>query len=115
LFKPFSQADSTMTRRFGGTGLGLSISKKLALMLGGDLAADSTEGRGSRFTLTIPTGPLSGVQMVERCVESMEDAHESTQPTNWQLSGRILIVDDGPENRDLLSYYLRQAGAEVAV
>ena len=115
LFKPFSQADTTTTRRFGGTGLGLSISKKLAVMLGGDLSADSSLGRGSRFVLIVPTGPLKGTTLVNRCTESMADAEAAPQPDNWQLTGRILIVDDGPENRDLLSYYLRQAGADVSL
>jgi signal transduction histidine kinase/FixJ family two-component response regulator len=115
LFKPFSQADSTTTRRFGGTGLGLSISKRLANMLGGDLVADSTLGRGSRFVLTVPTGKLEGVPMVNRCSESLQEAEAAEPPTNWRLNGRILLVDDGPENRDLLSYYLQQAGAQVTL
>jgi signal transduction histidine kinase/DNA-binding response OmpR family regulator len=116
LFKPFAQADSSTTRRFGGTGLGLWISKRFAEMLGGELTVESAVGRGSQFTARIPTGSLAGIPLIERCTESMEDSestHHDQAP--HRLRGRILLVDDGPENRDLLSYYLRQAGADVTL
>ncbi|MFN7710245.1 MAG: PAS domain-containing sensor histidine kinase [Holosporales bacterium] len=54
LFKPFTQADSSTTRRFGGTGLGLTITKRFCEMLGGDITASSTFGTGSRFTVMLP-------------------------------------------------------------
>jgi signal transduction histidine kinase/CheY-like chemotaxis protein len=112
LFKPFSQADTSTTRRFGGTGLGLSICKHFAHMLGGQLTVDSDLGRGSRFVLILPTGDLHGVPMIERSTEAIE-AQAIAQESGLRLNGRILLVDDGPENRDLLSYYLQQAGAHV--
>ncbi len=59
LFVPFTQADDTITRRFGGTGLGLAITRRIARALGGDVAVDSVSGQGSTFTLTAQDGALS--------------------------------------------------------
>src|SRR6266850_2540669 len=112
LFRPFTQADTSTTRRFGGTGLGLSICQHFAQMLGGQLAVDSNLGRGSRFVLTLPTGDLKGVPLIDHCTEAIQ-YEVSAAESPYRLQGRILLVDDGPENRDLLSYYLEQAGAEV--
>ncbi|MEX0745918.1 MAG: CHASE3 domain-containing protein [Phycisphaeraceae bacterium] len=116
LFQPFAQADCSTTRRFGGTGLGLSICKPLAEKLGGRIAIDATPDRGSTFSVWIDPGPLENVARVDACIESVETDHPNEQdaplPT---LRGRILLVDDGLDNRQLLSVYLRQAGAEVAL
>jgi PAS domain S-box-containing protein len=65
LFHPFTQADTSTTRRFGGTGLGLRICQRLANMLGGDVKVNSRWGRGSTFVATISTGRLYGVQWEE--------------------------------------------------
>ncbi|MCL4199228.1 MAG: response regulator [Phycisphaerales bacterium] len=118
LFASFTQADSSMARRFGGTGLGLAISKRLARMLGGDISVRSTPGEGSSFTATIATGPLRDV----RCVHSASAprALASTSPGNEapapRLDGlRLLLAEDGPDNQRLIAFHLRKAGAEVVI
>jgi signal transduction histidine kinase/ActR/RegA family two-component response regulator len=116
LFQPFTQADGSTTRKYGGTGLGLTISKRLAQMLGGDIAVAGTPGRGSTFTLTLATGPLEGVRMIadarEAVLPSPEEAAVSPLPP---LHGRILLAEDGPDNQRLIAHVLRAAGAEVHV
>ena len=59
LFEEFTQADRTTAQRFGGTGLGLAITRKLARMMGGDVTVASEPGKGSVFTVQLPTGAAS--------------------------------------------------------
>ncbi len=120
VFNPFTQADETMTRKFGGTGLGLSISKRLAQMLGGDITIDSQPGHGSTFTVSIATGPLDGVEMTDRprqrTVEATRQSESTPMPEPSSLLGcRVLLAEDGPDNQRLISFVLGQAGADVAV
>ncbi len=114
LFRPFAQADNSTTRKFGGTGLGLTISKRLAVMLGGDLHLRSEPGTGSTFTLTVQTGSLRGVAMLDS-PQALVDASEAPQSRaeTVRLDGRVLLAEDGPDNRVLITFYLRQAGLEV--
>ena len=115
LFAPFSQGDESMTRRYGGTGLGLTISKRLAMILGGDILVTSEEGRGSEFLLRLMVEEELGVPLV-----TMEAAGRARRPKappeslgNRKLVGRILIADDGDDNRLLYSLLLRRWGLEV--
>jgi len=117
LFRPFTQADASTTRRFGGTGLGLSISKSLAKLLGGDIVARSQPGAGTTFTVTIDGGSVEGVEMLSALSESQllgPAPSEAVAPT-ISIRGRILLVEDGPDNQRLISLHLRRAGADVAV
>jgi two-component system, sensor histidine kinase len=117
VFQPFSQADSSMTRRFGGTGLGLTISRRLAQMLGGDITGESTPGEGSSFLVRIEAGPLKGVRMLEGSEEAIlapEDESPSAK-VDLCLSGRILLAEDGPDNQRLIAFLLQQRGASVTV
>jgi two-component system, sensor histidine kinase len=118
IFQPFSQADNSMTRRFGGTGLGLTISKRLAQMLGGDITGESTSGEGSAFLVSIETGPLAGVRMLDGAAEAVhaqEDQPPAAATADIRLSGRVLLAEDGPDNQRLIAFLLRQRGASVTV
>jgi len=114
LFKPFSQADASIQRSYGGTGLGLAISRRLAELLGGGISVTSTPGIGSTFSVTVATGPLEGVRMVEG-VQPAPLAPPSAVPDDIRLACRVLLAEDGPDNRRLISRVLGKLGAEVTV
>ncbi len=116
LFQPFTQVDSSSTRRFGGTGLGLCISKHLTEAMGGSIEVRSTPGAGSVFSIAIDPGPLGEMQMLQDAQEALLDhAASSPAPTAERiaLSGRILLAEDGPDNQRLLCLLLRKAGGDV--
>lgn len=114
LFQAFTQADSSNARKYGGTGLGLAISKRLANMLGGDITVVSEHGKGSTFRVTVATGPLNEVAMVEQPTElMMTPPAPVAQPIT--LDCRILLAEDGPDNQRLISLLLTRAGAKVEI
>jgi CheY-like chemotaxis protein/HPt (histidine-containing phosphotransfer) domain-containing protein len=115
MFDPFTQAEASITRRYGGTGLGLAISRRLARALGGDLTATSQEGVGTSMLFTFATGPLEGVRLLEAAqLAEPRPRAASQQRTRWRIpSARVLVVDDGPENRELLSLVLAEQGLWV--
>jgi signal transduction histidine kinase/ActR/RegA family two-component response regulator len=116
VFQPFAQADESTTRRFGGTGLGLTISRRLAIMLGGDVTAVSTRGRGSTFTLRIDPGPAAHLATIDR-IDQLVRPRPADAPADSvvKLRAKILLVEDGPDNQRLICSHLRRAGAQVAV
>ena len=112
LFVPFEQAETSVTRRFGGTGLGLSICHRLVTMLGGTIAVSSQAGVGSRFEFWVP----AIVPTTAAAAASATEAPPSAAPSaaaNRLAGARVLVVDDGADNRRLLDAVLRKAGAEV--
>ena len=116
LFKPFVQADVSTTRKFGGTGLGLYISKQLADMLGGRIGVSSEAGRGSRFSVTVPVGiEARPIEMLDSSTDFDDFQRPAFQITAIEvpnLSGRVLVAEDGLDNQRLLGSFLRQAGVE---
>jgi signal transduction histidine kinase/ActR/RegA family two-component response regulator len=113
LFTRFRQADETTTRRFGGTGLGLALTQELVQAMGGAITVESKANAGSVFTVTLPVtyrppAALSEVQM--------EEVHQSpSHATDYAASTPpILIVDDQPAQRDVLSRILKKEGYAVA-
>ncbi|MDJ0818000.1 MAG: ATP-binding protein [Desulfobacterales bacterium] len=115
IFDPFVQAESTVTRRFGGTGLGLAISRRFAQALGGDITVKSELGMGSTFRISLATGNLSGVPFLQP--EAVNNLQKEIEPENnfhWQFpEARVLVVDDGGENRELVKLLLEEAGLFV--
>ena len=101
LFTPFTQADSSTTRRFGGTGLGLTISKKFAEMMGGQISVESEDGKGTKFTMTLPR------------VVREEPTHALKPAEADAVSGTVLAIDDDPTVHDLLRRTLSAHGFRV--
>ncbi len=115
IFDPFVQADTSITRRFGGTGLGLAISRRFAQALGGDITVRSELGIGSTFTVTLEAGPLDGVKLLEpREALAADSELKVVRSERWAFpAGRVLVVDDGDENRELVRLVLEEAGLRV--
>lgn len=115
IFDPFTQADASVTRQFGGTGLGLAISRRFARALGGDISVHSELGKGSVFTVTVDVGPLDGVAQLEpQQALTVSEETVSESQAHWQFPpARVLVIDDGEENQELLSLVLEEAGLQV--
>jgi signal transduction histidine kinase len=99
LFKPFTQADRSLGRRYGGTGLGLAISVRLARAMGGELQVKSTLNQGTTFRLILPARLPDAVTPAQ-----MDDSRYVT-PT---LRGRVLVVEDDSVNRQVIELFLKK-------
>ena len=111
LFAAFTQADASISRRFGGTGLGLAITRQLSRLMGGDVAVESRIGEGSTFRLLFDAGPPQVGQAVEsedRPNEAFEEAKQSTF-----MGARVLLVDDNPVNRQVVRLFTTQLGPKI--
>jgi len=103
LFQGFTQADSSISRRFGGTGLGLAISRELARLMGGDLTVQSRLGEGASFTLVLPLEPTAPA--------ALSDAET---PGAMDGAVRVLVVDDNVTNQEVARALLEAVGVSVA-
>ncbi|HBH89243.1 MAG TPA: hypothetical protein DDY27_05030, partial [Hyphomonadaceae bacterium] len=101
VFKPFSQADESFTRKYGGTGLGLVISQRLIQLLGGEISVDSVEDKGSTFRLHFPIN-------VQSSTKGLDDDTKATQDRPV-----VLVIDDDADVHELLSRDLQTIGFEL--
>jgi PAS domain S-box-containing protein len=111
LFRRFSQADSSTTRRFGGTGLGLAITKAFVSMLGGDISVESKPNAGATFTLRLPIDSTP-FQVKPAEAPATNGGQSQTTPAE-EGEDMVLVIDDDPNARALLSRFLIREGFAV--
>ncbi len=110
VFTEFGQADDSTTKEYGGTGLGLPISRKFCQMMGGDITVTSEPGVGSTFTITIPS-QVDAMEAVKSA--ATESASDDAGADVAAGKNPILIIDDDPNARELLSRTLKSDGYTV--
>ncbi|MFT3729392.1 MAG: ATP-binding protein [Terricaulis sp.] len=106
LFQPFVQADPSITQRYGGTGLGLTITRRLAQLLGGDVAVESVLGEGAAFTLHIPVDFADAAKALGAAAEIDEVQGAKDAPL-------VIVIEDEPDARELAARALTRAGFAV--
>lgn len=111
LFNPFTQADGSITRKYGGSGLGLSICKFLVESMGGKIWVESEAGRGSTFSFTMRLPRLSD----EEVAALEEDVDVAADDTIQKVSAHVLLVEDNDINQEIATELLTQFGATVEV
>lgn len=112
LFSPFSQADSSITRKYGGTGLGLSISRSLVELMGGTISVESVEGKGSIFYFNICLGRVSQTSVVVPVSDILDDRLPKFDTPLFKNT-LILIAEDQKINQRLAMLQLREFGCEA--
>lgn len=107
LFQPFTQADSSTTRKYGGTGLGLAISRRFCKIMGGDIDVHSELGFGSTFSCWLPAAPNKQEPSVISPVNDHVDENVMSETC-------VLLIDDDPFNEQLMERYLAKEGWTLA-
>lgn len=132
IFEAFQQVDGATMRKYGGTGLGLSITKEFAQLLGGVCKVQSEEGKGSSFTLFIPSLPeglpkrveetviteaasaKDSQSIIETAIENLPDDEQEVSPSSTVLQGKsVLVVDDDHRNIFVIKNALEKEGMHV--
>jgi signal transduction histidine kinase/CheY-like chemotaxis protein len=120
LFQDFTQADTSTTRKFGGTGLGLALTRRFCQMMGGDVTVRSATGEGSIFTIKLPAilieaKPEQPIETIgaEDLGTLLKKEGEDAEPISAPNSGRVLVIDDDPTQRDLIKRFLSKEGFSV--
>ena len=109
LFEPFSQADQTISRRFGGTGLGLSICRSLAQMMGAEISASSQPGVGTRFVVSVP------LQRAEPLASDGEGQGAADPVADFDRRLRVLLAEDHPTNQRVVQLILASQDADLTI
>ncbi|MBA5690354.1 hybrid sensor histidine kinase/response regulator [Rugamonas apoptosis] len=111
LFQPFKQADASTARKYGGTGLGLYLVQQLATRMQGTVQVASTLGQGTSFTVSVPAAPAAAAWLA--CAP-----HPPAAPPQLDvphLHGRVLLAEDGADNRKLIGVFLERCGLAVTM
>src|SRR6266487_534615 len=112
LFKAFTQADASTTRKYGGSGLGLAITRHFCQMMGGEVTAESEVGKGSAFTVKLPAVVISPKLEKHETAEFIKAQRVSEAPPG---ASTILVIDDDPTVHDLMRRFLTKEGFRVAI
>jgi signal transduction histidine kinase/CheY-like chemotaxis protein len=116
VFESFTQVDGSATRKYGGTGLGLTVTKQLTELLGGELTLTSEEGKGSVFSLSIPTGvDITGKPLLNRDNTHNRGARKSREFDTIMFSGKVLVAEDVEGSQILMKLMLSKLGVDVVI